>query len=123
MDWPKTEGIIFTASATRTFGNLEKGSGFFGIDVKYRYTIRGLPFEGDHLHAVDLALIDQGTALGFVDDHPSGRLIDVYYDADDPGSALLLTGIPPSVFNLFLPSLIFQAVGASMLMRATARTM
>ncbi len=69
----------------------------YTADIKYEYRVDGTTHDGERVY-FDLKSLTsffepsynlRSEAYDIVDDYPCGATVDVYYDPDDPGQAVL----------------------------------
>lgn len=84
--WPAAGGVVIE-SRVAPVGR----SGPDEAVVRYRYTVNGQRFEGDRIGYVRPR--SQSQARQFVDDHPVGSDVTVFYDAAHPERAVLIRGV------------------------------
>lgn len=84
LNWPQTEGLVVRSE----YNQRRRDS---NARVSYRYVVNGKAFLSTQVNvANDYMLIEPRI---FVDNHPAGTKIPVYYNANDPSIAVLFPGI------------------------------
>ena len=73
--------------------------------------------EGSKLSNADLPAWSEHEANALVQGYPPGAVVNVFYDPDKPGEAVLMTDLPPTLWRIIVPSLAFMLVGISILLR------
>ena len=105
--YASVEGEITYSELTTTRGY--KGGRHYHAVINYRYELGPRRFYGHRLRYLN-SPGDYGTAESFVDAHPVGSSITVYYKPDDPGDALLFPGIEGQDCLLFFLTAPFCAI-------------
>ena len=93
--WPTVPGRIVTSEVSTAVvktGPVRRASDV--ANIRYAYSVNGRDFECDGLRVIPmLHVTPEGTPEELVRRYPVGRVVDVYYNPDDPGDALL-THVP-----------------------------
>jgi hypothetical protein len=82
--WLRTEGRILESS-------ISLGQ-YWYPRVSYTYTHDGREFRGEHVRSLELSMNWRSPAVNDIDRYPPGKLVTVYVNPDDPGSAVLEPG-------------------------------
>lgn len=89
--WPAAPGIILESRIKR--GTVHPGIPTSDPQIRYRYTVNGLPYEND---TIAFGLVRGSLTWGYasrkVGKFPKGQVVDVHYDPERPGDACLETG-------------------------------
>lgn len=105
-----TVGVVTESRVTRSTGRNNSE----GVRVVYRYTVEGAEYEHDRISY----LLNSGgkrSSRAFVDAHPAGRSVTVYYNPLGPQDAVLRVGLGdfPTLLPIFL--LPFHCIGLGVL--------
>jgi hypothetical protein len=87
--WPAVNGRIIDAGM-KTCG--KSGKPDCHPIVKYEYEIDGRKYSGTVINPTKEGGYDEPEAKELLDQFGTGRIVQVYYDPKDPGSALLVHG-------------------------------
>jgi hypothetical protein len=81
--WPSTNGKVISVEA-KVFHNRDNGASGtidFPVDIKYSYRIQGRDFIGSSINAgLPNVFSYEKDQAEFIEDYPSGKSIDVYYN-------------------------------------------
>ena len=113
-DWPRTTGMMYEATIHNALG---PERGFFEPRLTYVYSV-GARYEGHKISNADLPVWSRAEAQDFIAKRPAGKVVTVYYDPNDPADAVLLSGLPDTLWRMAVPAFAFLFFGISMLMRA-----
>lgn len=83
-DWPSVPGRV--TGSRRTDGE--------NVVVEYHYKVDGVWHDGDVLHAGQ-SVDSRAENRMLTRKYPVGAEVPVYYDPDDPSTAVLIRGLPP----------------------------
>ncbi len=87
-DWPSVKGkVVYMAP--------DSGSGY---DVMYTYDIGGQTFKSNNLDFSHLSNRDDTRRV--VRQYPEGKIVDVYYDPNDPEISVLEPGFRPGMYSM-----------------------
>lgn len=98
-EWPSVSGRITYSRAQTT--RVDNSTRYTPL-VKYTYTIAGRSYVNERISASDMHQKSIYRANDILRKYPAGGQVTVYYNPDDPGIALLETGLPKNVFVLLL---------------------
>lgn len=94
--WPSVQGEVVDVVAKDWWSESDQVTKYYGR-VVYRYEVDGREFSTDLTDlGPGIKRIDQRTALADVSRYRPGMAVQVYYNPDDPGIAILERGIPKS---------------------------
>lgn len=94
--WPSVEGRVVRSRVSAMSG--ENGP-TYAPDVGYVYLVDGAERTAARLFVGDsLSTSDGGYARGYCERYPVGKTVSVYYDPDDPDSAVLEPGLTKRSF-------------------------
>jgi hypothetical protein len=109
-----TEGVVLASEVKRDAEDSDSGP-TYSARIKYRYYVDGRNYistryaygmgstsESDHVQTV-------------VSEHPPGKKVQVWYDPDDPGEAILKLEVPGILYFLLLFLQPFVAVGLALI--------
>ena len=82
--WPHTDGVVIESHVALVSGGPDEAV------VSFRYAVGGKHFAGSRIGY--LQLTTERSARKFVDEHPAGSRVIVFYDPANPGRAVLRTG-------------------------------
>lgn len=111
-NWPTTEGQILESK-------MEKGTSGTGSNrtiqwyptVKYQYEVDGSTYEGDRIIFGSSAELLSST----LDRYPVGATVNVFYNPDNPESAVLQTGSTSSMYLYVVLGPILAIIGTILL--------
>lgn len=104
--WPSTTGEVLSADVEENERRERDDNGStrtrrtYTPMVTYAYEVDGTAYTGHRIRADDMGG-DRDRAFDVVNDYPVGSIATVYYDPDDPGSAVLRQGADPVAVYLF----------------------
>jgi hypothetical protein len=91
----KTKGIVTSASVrSRSFGGGpfgEYGSLRWVPEVRFQYTVAGKKLEGHRLRPAQKAYATESEAMGEVQKFSPGKIVEVYFDSQNPEDAFLIS--------------------------------
>jgi hypothetical protein len=95
--WPTTEGTIVESHPDASTGGEQRPD--HSSIVRYRYRVGDREYEGDRIQLQTWLLSPRRPIAGY----PVGRRVDIRYDPQDPGNAVLRagTGLPVQIGVLF----------------------
>lgn len=103
--WPSTRGQV-TASTIEIDDS-------FSVDFQYRYRVDGTDYEGDRITFFEYAVFaSQQQNQAFINAHPVGSQVEVFYDPSDPTRSVIMRSIPLSQF--WSPLLLALCLGSSL---------
>jgi len=118
--WPSTQGEI-TSSYIRSSTD-EDGTSYFA-DIEFKYVVNDRWLEGDMVNFGEYGTSDMSHAEGIVDRYPIGKMVTVYYNPEQPETAVLEPGLTWSSYFILFMGIIFLIVPAiifaSLLRQAT----
>jgi hypothetical protein len=104
--WTETTGEILSADVEteerrdrRSNGSMRTRTSYTPV-VTYGYEVDGVAYTGHRIRADDVGG-DRERAFDTINDYPVGSVTTVYYDPDNPGSAVLKQGADPVAVYLF----------------------
>lgn len=103
--WPSTRGEV-------TVSGIEIDDSF-DADFQYRYRVDGTDYEADRITFFQYAVfanLQQNKA--FIEEHPVGTEVEVFYDPSDPSRSVIMRSIPLSHF--WSPLLLALCLGSSL---------
>jgi hypothetical protein len=109
--WPLTPGVVLTAEVV---AEARRGGGAYEPTVTYSYTVAGTPYVANVLRSGGFDFGSRANAEAKLAQYPVGSRVDVRYDPDDPGRAVLETG--GSGWWGFLAAGLFAAIGGGYLL-------
>ena len=127
--WPSTTGHILTADVEEDSRRERRDNGSYRTRytytprITYAYTIQGIEYTGHRIRADDSGG-DRDKAFDTINEYPVGSLVDVFYDPENPDSAVLKQGADTvavwlfgGVGGLFVVLGLVGVVGATVLRR------
>lgn len=115
--WQQTKAEVLESS-------FERGDDDFAVDFKYRYAVDGVTYEGERITFFQYAVFANAYQnQRFIGQHPVGATVDIYYDPQEPGRAVIMRVIPlsqlwsPVLLVLCLASVFVSAVLGAVLRR------
>lgn len=112
-DYETTTGtVVYSAVATRK-GN--KGSTKYSADIRYEYTVDGVPYTGKQLRYSINKDEKRAQADFEVGNHPVGLPVTVYYDPGNPKESVLIPGTRAGEFLPIMLLVPFNFLGWAMI--------
>ena len=87
-NWPTVPGIVMDSQVSSYYD--DEGDRMYGVAIMYRYEVDGLEFTSDRRTFGEFNSSNHGRAEGIVAQYMPGSNVQVHYDSDDPGNAVLL---------------------------------
>jgi hypothetical protein len=109
--WPTVQGQVTHSEMTQHRDS--DGDMMYGTDITYAYAVNGQQYSGYRVTLMDGSTSARGAVQDALNRYPAGGTVTVYYDPDDPASAILEPGFTSGV--LLLGALIVCFPGAGML--------
>ena len=104
--WTRTGGKIISSQLVTTSNN--DGDPLYQEKIIYEYSALGRTFQSDQIYSgATTATSKEESKQKIVDKYPAGKDVDVYYDADDPKTAVLERGVHFNSVIVFLMGLLF----------------
>jgi hypothetical protein len=105
-----TMGVVVSSRVKSHSGSK---STTYSADIRYRYTVAGQEYTSSGYSFSEMSSSGGGYSRSLVDRHPPGKRVTVYYDPENPASAVLATEVPPMMWflSLFLQPFILVGVG------------
>ena len=95
--WPSTTGQILTADVDEEVRRERRDNGSYRERrtytprITYAYTIQGIEYTGHRIRTDDSGG-DRDKAFDTINEYPVGSTVDVFYDPENPDSAVLKQG-------------------------------
>lgn len=104
MNWERTTGtVLFSTVETRRSRSGRSGySTAYYPKVVYEYHVSGQRYQSDRLNLGEIGLGFYKRVEAKVAEYPPGKMIDVYYDPDNPAQAVLERTAPSGNVLLFV---------------------
>lgn len=100
--WPSVEGRVTATRIAEIPGKDDWGGTDIQPEVTYAYSVKGVDYEserfGPHLSFADMS---RPCARRKIAEYPVGSEVDVYYDPQDPSSAVLEAHVSRGTFITF----------------------
>jgi hypothetical protein len=111
--WPKVQGTITRSQIKELYTQDGK---VYGIDFEYSYEVEGQQYssEGRYLDE-EYGRSWIGDFQEFVDEHPAGDPVEVYYYPKDPKVSAIIVGTKPRYYIMIALSLVFTLAGAALI--------
>jgi len=113
--WERVEAVIVTSRGIETHTVPE-------VDFRYSYQVDGRSYESSELSFKKKTQVDVRDIPAFLQQHPEGGKISVYYNPKHPGQAIVEPGVPtagilfvlmPALFVVLGPLLIWGSVNGA----------
>lgn len=111
--WPTVSGEV-TRSAIREEYD-EDGTVYYA-DVVYEYVAADKRYSNDRVSFGEYGSSNRRHAIEIVERYPSGRIVTVAYDPDDPGTAVLEPGVTWSSYLILGIGLLFSIIPAVLIL-------
>jgi hypothetical protein len=86
--WDTTPGIIIHSQMVERQGS----TGMYQVDIRYSYTVGNTPYEGSRISLADSASSNLGETYHLAEKYRTAGQVTVYYDTQNPASAILDPG-------------------------------
>ncbi|QDU32624.1 hypothetical protein KS4_06580 [Poriferisphaera corsica] len=102
--FPTTPGIV-------TSSNIDVDSDSYRAKIVFEYEVNGKAYESDTYRFGTIGTSNSGTSKAVKKRFPAGQEVTVYYDANDPERAVLVTGLQKVDYVLCIFLMPFVCVG------------
>lgn len=117
-NWPAVSGTITASQVTIS---TDKNGTTYSADVQYKYVVNDRWYTAGTVNFGEYGSSNRGRADKIVARYPPGSPVTVYYNPDDPNTAVLEPGVTwGSYFSIFM-ALLFFIVPAVILISAWRR--
>ncbi|MBP7775634.1 MAG: DUF3592 domain-containing protein [Acidobacteria bacterium] len=114
LSWPTVEGVILRASVVRELTSSSGGSAagtLWRPVVAYEYVVGGTRSEGERIAFGEYATGESADAEAVVARYPAGASVEVHYDPEVPGRAVLEPGTAGMPWFFLALGAVFLAIG------------
>lgn len=118
VNWPQTPGQIVASDLTENYATDSDGyqTTYYQPAIRYVYSVIGVQYTGTRI-AYGIASSDRASTLRILARYPLGASVQVYYDPQNPGEAVLETRATGNLLPLvggifFLVGVVTGCVGA-----------
>ncbi len=120
--WPAAEGKILSSEIERRTSSSSNGgsSTTYHAEVEYEYTVDGKKYYGDRVSFGQYGSSDRGHASGIVNIFTAGKEVPVYYDPENPGTAVLDTNTGFGSWIMLIVGSVFAVIGVAMFWKLPA---
>lgn len=105
--WPTTSGEILSSNVR--VDDDDEGTSYFG-DVSFRYVVNDKVFTSDNVSFGQYGSGNRSHAEGIVARYPVGGQVTVYYDTNEPQTAVLEPGVTWSSYFLLGMGALFTCI-------------
>jgi hypothetical protein len=110
--WPSTTATVIRASVREQDQRQENETGAsYYPTIQYAYSALGEHFIGERIAFGGVAAGSLSQARQILDQYPTGKLVTVYYDPNDPSAAVLKAGYRLPAYLAAAVGLVFLAGG------------
>lgn len=110
--WPSTNGVVTKSRVKRIGSSSRDETPSYRAVVEYRYKVSNQFFTSNRIRIEPTAAINaRQFANKMVAIYTAGRQIQVYYNPEDPASAVLEQGLFGTTFGHFFGALLFIPAG------------
>lgn len=126
--WPSTSGTVLASrvtsttfsgsSSARSSGSSSasrEGKTRYGPYVQYEYRAQGQRFVGEGVRLVTQLHESEAEARAVVDRYPVGSHVQVFFDPDDPGTAVLESGAELESYVILFAGVTWSVVWSTVL--------
>ena len=121
-NWPTTEGTILISKFDRNFNTSSSGKGkwYYEIKIKYSYTVDSLEYESDRVDFKSATYQYKSEVIPstIARRYPVGKQVNVYYNPENPGKAVLETEITFMTYIGLLIGVFLVGLGVVLFMRS-----
>lgn len=110
--WPSTSGKILE-SKVKT--DRDRKNSY--ARILYEYTVNGKKYNSKRVRAYGILKFSFAEPASVVNEFPAGKDVVVFYDPEDPSSAVLLHGLPKMWFIPVLGSIVLILLGLFVAMK------
>lgn len=110
--WPMVQGQIIESRLIK--GYIKGSTAGFIPGVCYNYNVGGLDFKGSQI-TFDKGVLSEKEATTWLRDYPTGKVVSVYYNPRDFGTAVLVPGIQSQQRLLFRMAIGFILIFSTVL--------
>jgi len=115
QNWPTTQGMIYSAKLGYTTSHpFDKDAAFYHTIVSYRYQVDGATYTGDTVYLKDIPFLSLDEAEQRLVMFSPASLHTIAYDPDAPATAVLVSGVAPTLWQLLAPAILFLGIGISL---------
>lgn len=109
--FPAAPGVIVTSRAVPAGGAGAGDDASSAPQIEYRFHVGEDVYTGTRVHSGPGGFDATGTAAELLARYPEGKPVAVYYDPEDPRTAMLVPGIVPADLLVAMVMLPFGAMG------------
>jgi hypothetical protein len=123
-EWPSAEGTVASARVERSTSSSGSGSRrrrrtTYTPKLSYTYAVEGRPYTSTRIaFGGTRSYSSSSAAEGFVNRHPVGSKVTVYYNPGDPAESTLETGASGGAYVLLIIGVVFGLVGLATIVSA-----
>jgi hypothetical protein len=119
--WPSTEGVILTSEVIeerdRGVSTRARRKYVYRVAVSYRYSVNGVAYEADRVSFASPTHAIEKMSERIAGKYPKGKTVQVHYNPDDPGDAVLEPGAVTYLLGMLL-GLTLGGIGVVQLLRS-----
>ena len=113
LGWPETEGKILSSKVGSRRSSKNKSTRY-SPKISYQYSVNEQDFTGNKIRIGGISSTNHRKANTYVKRYPAGKAVAVYYDPQDPATALLESGIGTHVYVALGSGVAFTLAGIAM---------
>ena len=112
QSWPQTTALIYESyPAQITTSPFDKNEGLYQLDVSYKYRVENRSYFGTKVFMTNIPLFSEPQVKSLQAHYDIGSIHDVFYDPDNPASAILVKSSSPALIFLLALTLLFLIIG------------
>ncbi len=113
-DWPTVDGKVMTSEISRTrsrSGRRRRSRNMYSADIVYEYSVDNIIYRSERVSFGDYRSSSPAHAREVVDNYPVGASVRVYFDPENPATAVLEPGTMGGLWIPFLTGGVFTFFG------------
>lgn len=112
-NWPTVTGQVINSTVSE---NSDSDGTTYGADVYFEYRVNDQQYGSDTVSFGQFSSSDYGHARNIVNRYPEGTQVEVYYNPEDPETAVLEPGVTWSSYMLLGMGLAFICLPGFMML-------
>jgi hypothetical protein len=111
-EWPTVQGTVMHSDVVRERGTGDnRGKYHYEADVMFEFELDGQTYSSNNVSFGEYASSQASHAREIVRRYPEGSRVTVYYNPEDPDTAVLEPGVSWSSYILLGMGILFCAIG------------
>jgi len=121
--WPSVEGKLVSIGnhsikgvlSDRSLGDEAYLMAGTKIKLSYKYNVEYVDYQGKRFSFADTTIRSASALRRILDDYKKDQTVNIYFQPKNPSNSVLQRGIAISNFTALIPSLLFVALGVTVL--------